>query len=126
MDYYQKYIKYKYKYIELKNEFKNKLKGKGHGRCKSCECNKFSKENFNQNCACGHSYKIHKITISDWMIQIYNMDKSAKKYFKGDFCNINGCKRCDCDNFQDNLLNDKCGKCNHNVLNHCKTYMDIL
>jgi hypothetical protein len=122
MDYYKKYIKYKTKYIQLKN----KLKGSGHGECKMCSCKSFSAENFNQNCICAHSYKNHNITISDWMIQIYNMDKSAKKYIKGDFCNIYSCKRCDCDRFEDNLINDKCAKCNHNVLNHCNTFMDIL
>ena len=54
------------------------------------------------------------------------MDKSAKQYMKGDFCNIYGCKRCKCDRFEDNFKDDKCAKCLHNVLNHCKTYMDIL
>lgn len=122
MDYYLKYIKYKTKYITLKK----KLKGSGHGKCKKCVCDKFSAENFNQNCTCTHSYKYHNITISDWMIQIYNMDKSAKQYFKGDFCNIYGCKRCKCESFKDNLKDDKCAQCLHNVLNHCKTYMDIL
>ena len=118
MDYYQKYIKYKTKYIQLK--------GSGNGKCKICKCDRFTAENFNQKCNCTHSYKHHNITISDWMIQIYNMDKSAKQYMKGDFCNIYGCKRCKCDRFEDNFKDDKCAKCLHNVLNHCKTYMDIL
>ena len=87
-----------------------------------CECNKFSNINFNQKCICGHSYKIHNITISDWMIQIYNIDKITKKNIIGDFCNIGQCKKCKCDKFNDNLINDKCEKCTHNVLNHCNTY----
>lgn len=121
MDYHQKYLKYKIKYIQLKN----KLDGTGHGKCKHCECNKFSNINFNEKCICGHSYKIHKITISDWMIQIYNIDKNTKKNIIGDFCNIGQCKKCKCDKFHDNLINDKCEKCTHNVLNHCNTYSKI-
>ena len=73
------------------------------------------------------------MTKSDWMIQIYNMNKYMKQtfkdYMKGDFCNLDSCKLytdCKCDKFIDNLIDDKCKFCNHNVLNHCKTYNDIL
>jgi len=120
MDYYKKYLKYKTKYIQLK---KNQ-NASGHGHCKQCDCDRFDAENFNQSCKkCNHTYKNHKLTKSDWMIQIYNITKLTNlTNFKGDFCNLNSCKYCDCNKFIDNLIDDKCEKCGHNVLNHCKTY----
>ncbi len=127
MDYKQKYLKYKAKYICLKNKMNFNQNASGHGHCKLCDCNEFNAENFNQICkSCNHSYKNHKMTKSDWMIQIYNLDKAVRLYLKGDYCNLNSCKRCKCNKFIDNLIDDKCNFCNHNVLNHCKTYADIM
>ena len=122
IDYYAKYIKYKTKYIQLKKI----QKASGHGSCKLCNCGGFNAENFNQLCKCTHSYKEHNRTISDRRIISYNQ---LKKYFmKSDYCNLNSCKYyeiCKCDKFVDNLKDDKCKSCGHNVLNHCKTYNDI-
>ena len=131
MDYYSKYLKYKKKYNNLKknnnlNNTNPSQFGTGHGSCKLCSCDIFKAENFNQLCKCTHSYKKHKLTVSDWMMQIYNLDKSVKQYMKGDYCNLNSCKRCSCEKFSDNLIDDKCKSCNHNVLNHCNTYMDVM
>ena len=79
MDYYAKYVKYKTKYFNLVNSPQS---GFGHSNCKKCNCVNFIAENFNQHCNCTHSYKEHALTISDWMIQIYNMDKSIKNFMK--------------------------------------------
>jgi hypothetical protein len=127
MDYYAKYLKYKKKYLNLKKL--SIQEASGHGKCThyKCNCDGFIAENFNQKCTrCEHCYKTHKLTISDWMMKIYNLDKIVKQYMKPDYCNLNSCTRCSCKKFSDNLIDDKCKSCNHNVLNHCNTYMDIL
>ena len=118
--YYKKYIKYKNKYNKIK------MYGLGHGSCTQCKCINFSADNFNQHCQiCHHSYKNHKLTVSDWMIKIYNLDKAIKLYMKGDYCNLNKCIKCNCDKYSDNLIDDKCAACSHNVLNHCQSYNNI-